>query len=62
VANPTVSVDVHGRQRTMQARVATPAEKAELWPRLTDLFPKWQMMEDRSKRSFKVVILEPLDR
>jgi deazaflavin-dependent oxidoreductase (nitroreductase family) len=58
-ANPTVSVDVRGQDRRMKARVASAEEKAELWPQLTGMFPKWQMMEDRSKRSFKVVVLDP---
>jgi deazaflavin-dependent oxidoreductase (nitroreductase family) len=59
-ANPNVSIDVKGDIRQMKAHIASDAEKAELWPTLTALFPKWQMMEDRSKRSFKVVILKPL--
>jgi deazaflavin-dependent oxidoreductase (nitroreductase family) len=60
-ANPTVFVDVGGQGRRMQAHIASAAEKAEMWPQLTRMFPKWQMMEDRSKRSFKVVVLDPLD-
>jgi hypothetical protein len=42
----------------MSGRTASVVEKSELWSSLTALFPKWQMMEDRSERSFKVVILE----
>lgn len=59
LADPGVTVDVGGVQRKMLGRVATAEEKTELWPELTSLFPSWQMMEDRSARSFKVVILEP---
>ena len=62
LANPIVSADVRGEIRAMKAHVASANEKAMFWPQLTALFPKWQMMEDRSKRSFKVVILDPLDR
>lgn len=58
--NPNVSVDVHGEVREMIARMASTEEKAELWPKMTKMFPKWQMMEDRSKRSFPVIILEPV--
>jgi len=36
-------------------------EKAYLWSKLTAVFQKWQMMEDRSKRDFPVVILEPVE-
>ena len=58
-ANPQVTIDKQGDLRQMIAHIASPEEKAEYWPQLTNLFPKWQMMEDRSKRSFKVVILDP---
>lgn len=57
-ANPQVIVNVNGSERQMSGRAASAEEKSELWPRLTALFPKWQMMEDRSERSFKVVILD----
>jgi deazaflavin-dependent oxidoreductase (nitroreductase family) len=60
-AQPNVSIDVRGHIRKMTAHVASAEEKAGLWPQLTTMFPKWQMMEDRSQRSFKVVILEPTD-
>jgi len=59
-ANPQVTVNMNGLDIKMSGRVATAQEKSELWPILTAMFPKWQMMEDRSQRSFKVVILEPM--
>lgn len=58
-ANPQVTVAVRGQERDMVAHVASVEEKAEIWPQMTTMFPKWQMMEDRSKRSFPVVVLEP---
>lgn len=58
-ANPNVTVELDGKVLQMRARIATPEEKNELWPKLMALFPTWQMMEDRSVRTFKVVILEP---
>ena len=61
-ANPDVLVDIQGEEISMQGRVASAEEKSALWPRLTALFPKWQMMEDRSQRSFKVVILNRRDK
>ena len=60
-ANPNVSISVLGQITQMKAHVASSEEKAELWPKLTALFPKWQMMEDRSQRSFKIVVMDPLD-
>ena len=59
LANPLVTVDVQGETRRMVAHVASEEEKARFWPQLTAMFPKWQMMEDRSQRSFKIVILDP---
>ena len=58
-SHPEAAADVLGEHIKMSGRIATKEEKAELWPKLIHLFPKWQMMEDRSERSFKVVILEP---
>lgn len=57
-ANPEVSVEFGGQISTMIARVASAEEKADYWPQLTQLFPKWQMMEARSQRQFKIVLLE----
>ena len=60
-ANPRVSIKIGEKTRSMVAHEALSAEKATFWPRLTRLFPKWQMMADRSKREFPVVVLEPDD-
>ena len=60
-ANPRVVVDIQGEEIHMQGRVASAEEKSTLWPGLIALFPKWQMMEDRSQRRFKVVILDKCD-
>ena len=60
-AIPEVSVNIRGQDRAMTAHVATAEEKAELWPKMTCMFAKWQMMEDRSERSFPVVVLDPLN-
>jgi len=60
-ANPHVQVEVRGHKQQMLAHVASPEEKALLWPLLLELFPTWQMMEERSVRTFKIVILEPDD-
>jgi hypothetical protein len=44
----------------MSARNATGEEVLELWPRLTSMFWVWEKFQDRSVRSFPVVILSPL--
>ncbi len=58
-ATPAVDVTIGDKSRAMLAHEASPEEKDVLWPRLVQLFPKWQMMEDRSLRRFPVVVLEP---
>ena len=58
-ANPEVTVEVRGRKLSMLAHVASPEEKEALWPHMLELFPTWQMMEERSPRAFKLVILQP---
>lgn len=60
-SNPRVTVNARGQIKTMLAYIASPEEKAEYWPQLTTLFPKWQMMEDRSQRYFKIAILDPIN-
>jgi len=60
-ANPEVTVEVLGQKRKMWAHVASEEEKEALWPQLLELFPTWQMMEERSTRSFKIVVLDPID-
>ncbi len=58
--NPLVSVAVHGNSQKMTSRIVTAEEKAQLWPRLTEMFPMWQEVEDRCQRRFPVVLLEPV--
>jgi len=41
---------VRGRKMEMKAHIASSEEKAAHWPQLVQMFPKWQMMEDRSSR------------
>lgn len=56
--NPQVSVAERGNRQNMTFRIASAEEKAELWPRLTAIFPMWQEVEDRSQRRFPVVLRE----
>ncbi len=45
--------------RAVRAHRATPEEKAQLWGALMEMFPKWEMIQEKSQRFFPVVILEP---
>jgi deazaflavin-dependent oxidoreductase (nitroreductase family) len=59
VANPEVEVLMGGRNRVMQARVATDDEKAELWPRIVESYKGYAQYQTKTDRDIPVVILEP---
>ena len=59
-AHPDSRVHLRGeRGRTVRARVASPAEKAELWPRLVDMYADYDTYQAWTDREIPVVILEP---
>jgi deazaflavin-dependent oxidoreductase (nitroreductase family) len=58
--NPNVELTMQGKKRPMQARVATSAEKSELWPRVVDGYKGYAQYQTRTERDIPLVILEPL--
>ncbi|OBK26156.1 nitroreductase family deazaflavin-dependent oxidoreductase [Mycobacterium asiaticum] len=60
VANPETRIHVKGRRNlAVSARVATPGERAELWPRLVDLYADFAKYQSWTEREIPVVILSP---
>jgi deazaflavin-dependent oxidoreductase (nitroreductase family) len=59
VADPEVSVQLGREVRRMRARTADAAERAELWPRLVDLYADFASYAAWAAREFPVVVLEP---
>ena len=60
VANPEVEVVFRGGEpQTMHARVATPAERAELWPIVTRDHRNYADYQSRTRREIPLVWLEP---
>ena len=57
--HPQVEVTMRGRTRPMRARTASPAEKAELWPRVTKVYRGYGFYQARTGRDIPLVILEP---
>lgn len=58
--DPKVSVSVGGRvTQLMTARVATPDERAELWPRITAGHPNYAGYQKRTEREIPLVFLTP---
>jgi len=59
VANPDVEVTVAGSRRAMRARVATPEEKAAMWPTIVGAYKGYAGYQRRTSREIPVVICEP---
>jgi len=58
-ANAECQVQLDSRKMKAVARDATDAERAELWPRLTEMFPPWGFFQDQTDRPFAITILSP---
>ncbi|GAB3404548.1 nitroreductase family deazaflavin-dependent oxidoreductase [Flindersiella endophytica] len=58
-ANPKVTVTAAGSTRPMIARVASEAERADLWPRVTTINPGYAKYQTRTTRTIPLVLLEP---
>lgn len=59
-ANPDVEVAVGGGERVpMRARVADPAERAELWPRIAAEYRNYAGYQRSTEREIPLVHLEP---
>jgi deazaflavin-dependent oxidoreductase (nitroreductase family) len=60
---PDVEVAVAGEaRRPMRARVASPRERAELWPRVTAASRRYADYQARTGREIPLVLLEPAQR
>ena len=57
-ANPTVTVRRSDDTRTMRARVATPDERAELWPRVVAWWDRYAGYQAKTERDIPLVIVE----
>jgi len=60
-AEPSVGVQVRDRRFTATARVATPAERATLWPKMAAIFPLYDEYARKTDREIPVVLLSPRD-
>lgn len=58
--NPAVEVALPGgERRPMLARVASPDERAELWPKITADFKQYGQYQTKTGREIPVVLLTP---
>jgi F420H(2)-dependent quinone reductase len=58
-ADPQVTVQIKGDRRPMRARTAGSDERAELWPRLVELYRDYDSYQSWTDREIPVVVLEP---
>ena len=59
VKNPDIDVYVKGEKLALRARVASTAEKAEVWPVCCDHYPDYANYQARTDRDIPVFICEP---
>jgi deazaflavin-dependent oxidoreductase (nitroreductase family) len=59
VADPSVELTMHGVTRSMLARTAEPAERAELWASVVAANPGYAGYQRRTNREIPLVICEP---
>ena len=59
-ARPEASVQAGRERHAVRARRATPAEEAELWPKLLASYRPYARYRERTRRPIPVVLLERL--
>ena len=60
-ANPDAAIQIGRRTERVQARRASEAEYAQLWPKAAEYNPHWRDYERNTKRPIPLVILERVD-
>ena len=58
-ADPSVGVQAGTRRFTARARVASPAERETLWPRMAQIFPLYDEYAQKTDRVIPIVLLTP---
>jgi deazaflavin-dependent oxidoreductase (nitroreductase family) len=60
-ANPDVQVAIGGKPKApRRARVATPEERAEMWPKITAKYKGYAGYQTKTTREIPLVLLEPV--
>jgi deazaflavin-dependent oxidoreductase (nitroreductase family) len=60
-AQPRVEITIDGSTRTAQARTADPQEKADLWPRIVQVYRGYAQYQTRTERDIPVVVCDFTD-
>ena len=59
MANPDTTVQIGSARRAVHARVAEPAERKRLWPKVVKIYSGYRDYQRRTEREIPLVILEP---
>jgi F420H(2)-dependent quinone reductase len=59
LAHPDTTVQIGSERRAVHARVASPSERARLWPKAVAIWGPYRDYQARTEREIPVVILEP---
>jgi F420H(2)-dependent quinone reductase len=59
MANPDTRIQIGSSRRDVHARVADPAERERLWPKVVDVYAGYEDYQRRTDREIPLVILEP---
>jgi deazaflavin-dependent oxidoreductase (nitroreductase family) len=57
-AEPRVEVQIKGERFAATARVATPAEKPDMWAKMVEVWPDYDVYQTKAAREIPVVVLE----
>lgn len=58
-ANPSVEITVRGKRSDAVARIATDAERSELWPRAVAVYKNYAGYQEKTERVIPLVFLTP---
>ena len=58
-AHPDIEIERDGKREPMTAHQADAAERAELWPRVVDMYPGYGDYQKKTDREIPVMVCEP---
>ena len=58
LADPDATIQIHGEERRVRARVAADEDLQRLWSRLLEVYPVWADYRTRTDREFRAFFLE----
>ena len=57
-ADPSAEIQVMADRFPVRARVASPEERAELWPLMNEQWPDYDSYQENTEREIPIVVLE----